>query len=99
MSWVHRIALRFTTPLWLLERGRDYWRRAHSTGRWDAEGRQGWIRGTLHEFGVVDAGYCDSLRAWLTRACKMTGASRVHIVERTCRARNGGDVCIFEGTW
>ncbi len=98
MSWVHRIALRFTSPLWLLERGRDYWSRAHNTGRWVAEGRKGWIRGTLHDFGVIDAGYCDSLTAWLERSCRMTGASRVHVAERTCRAR-GGDVCVFEGTW
>lgn len=98
MSWVHRIALRFTTPLWLLERGRDYWRRAHNTGWWETEGRKGWIRGTLHDFAIVDAGYCDSLRTWLRRASAMTGASRVHVVERTCRAR-GADVCIFEGTY
>ena len=69
VSWVHRIALRFTSPQWLLERGADYWSRAHSTGRWEIEGRKGWMRGTLHDFGVVDAGYCDSLRAWLLRAC------------------------------
>jgi hypothetical protein len=99
MSWMHRIALRFTSPLWLLERGAEYWKRAHSTGSWHAEGRKGWVRGTLRDFGVVDAGYCDSLRTWIRRTCLMTGASRTHVVERTCRARGGGDVCIFEGTW
>jgi hypothetical protein len=98
MSWMHRIALRFTSPLWMLERGAAYWRRAHSTGRWDIDGRKGWLRGTLHDFGVVDAGYCDSLRTWLLRACLMTGASRMFIAERSCRAR-GADVCMFEGTW
>ncbi len=98
MSWMHRVALRFTSPLWLLEHGAAYWRRAHNTGRWDVEGRKGWMRGTLHDFGVVDAGYCDSLRAWLQRACLMTGASRTFIAERSCRAR-GGDACVFEGTW
>ena len=98
MSWMHRIALRFTTPLWMLEHGTAYWRRAHTTGRWEVEGRKGWVRGTLHDFGVVDAGYCDSLRAWILRTCLMTGASRTFVAERTCRAR-GGDVCVFEGTW
>ncbi|MDB4970306.1 MAG: hypothetical protein JWN44_5995 [Myxococcales bacterium] len=100
MSWVHRVALRFTSPLWMLERGRDYWKRAHNTGRWDAEGRTGWIRGTLHEFGVVDAGYCDSLVAWLRRSCMMTGAGKVFVVERQCRARTpGATSCVFEGNW
>lgn len=99
VSWVHRVALRFTTPLWLLERGAAYWRRAHSTGSWEVEGRRGWLRGTLRDFGVVDAGYCDSLRAWILRSCRMTGASRMFVVERTCRARGGGDACVFEGTW
>jgi hypothetical protein len=98
VSWMHRVALRFTSPLWLLERGAAYWRRAHSTGRWEIEGHKGWVRGTLRDFGVVDAAYCDSLRAWLQRACLMTGASRMFVAERTCRAR-GGEVCTFEGTW
>jgi hypothetical protein len=99
MSWIHRVALRFSSPLWLLEQGAAYWHRAHTTGRWQTEGRKGWLRGTLRDFGVVDAGYCDSLRAWLQRACMMTGAGRMHIVERNCRARGGGDACVFEGTW
>ena len=105
MSWVHRVALRFTSPLWLLERGAEYWGRAHDTGRWEVEGRTGFIRGTLRDFGIVDGGYCDSLRAWLTRACSMTGAGRVYVVERQCRARAAPDAvgsvdgCIFEGTW
>jgi hypothetical protein len=98
VSWMHRVALRFTSPQWLLERGAEYWSRSHSTGRWEVVGRKGWMRGTLHDFGVVDAGYCDSLRAWVLRACLMTGASRSFLAERTCRAR-GGDVCVFEGTW
>ena len=98
MSWMHRVALRFTTPLWLLEHGTAYWRRAHTTGRWEVEGRKGWVRGTLRDFAVVDGGYCDSLRAWIHRACLMTGASRTFVAERSCRAR-GADACIFEGTW
>ena len=99
MTWVHRVALRFTSPLWMLERGRDYWKRAHNTGRWEAEGRTGWIRGTLYDFGVVDAGYCASLVTWLRRSCMMTGAGKVFVAERQCRARDDADCCVFEGTW
>ncbi len=98
MSWMHRAALRFTSPLWLLERGAGHWKRAHTTGHWKIEGRKGWLRGTLRDFGIVDAGYCDSLRTWLQRACVMTGASRTFIAERACRA-HGSPACVFEGTW
>jgi hypothetical protein len=98
VSWMHRIALRFSSPLWLLQHGAAYWKRAHTTGHWTVEGRKGWVRGELHDFGVVDAGYCDSLRTWILRACLMTGASRTFVAERQCRAR-GDDVCVFEGTW
>jgi len=98
VSWMHRVALRFTSPLWLLERGADYWKRAHTSGRWEIDGRKGWLRGTLRDFGVVDAGYCDSLRTWMLRACLMTGASRMFIAERDCSAR-GAEACVFEGTW
>jgi hypothetical protein len=98
MSWMHRIALRFKTPLWLMERGAAFWRDAHTTGRWVIDGRKGWLRGELHEFGVVDAAYCESLRAWILHSCLMTGASRMFVAERACRAR-GAEACVFEGTW
>ena len=98
LSWVHRVALRFSSPLWLLERGAAYWRSAHTTGRWEVEGHRGWMRGTLHDFAVVDGNYCASLRTWILRGCLMTGASRTFVAERTCRAR-GSDACVFEGTW
>jgi hypothetical protein len=38
------------------------------------------------------------LRAWIHRACLMTGASRTFVAERACRAR-GAEACVFEGTW
>jgi hypothetical protein len=98
MSWVHRVALRFTSPLWMLEHGASYWKRSHSTGRWQIEGRKGFVRGALSDFGVVDANYCACLRAWILRACLMTGASRTFVAERACRA-HGAAACVFEGTW
>jgi hypothetical protein len=98
MSWVHRVALRFTSPMWLMEHGADYWRQMHNTGAWHTEGHKGWIRGTLRDFGVVDGEFCDSLRAWLQRACIMTGAGKAFVLERECRA-DGAPACIFEGTW
>jgi hypothetical protein len=100
VNWVHRAVLRFTSPMFLMERGADVWRKAHSTGSWTIEGGPLWLRGELRDFGVVDAGYCDSLRMWLTRACMMTGAAKIQIFERRCRARDAGaQACVFEGTW
>jgi hypothetical protein len=101
VNWVHRAVLRFTSPMFLLERGADVWRKSHSTGNWTIEGgRPRWLRGELRDFGVVDAGYCDSLRTWLTRACMMTGAAKIQIFERRCRARDANAAgCVFEGTW
>jgi hypothetical protein len=39
------------------------------------------------------------LRAWLQRACHMTGADKLVIAETRCRDRDGADACVFEGSW
>jgi hypothetical protein len=95
---VFRFALRFTSPLWLMERGAKEWRRAHDTGHWDVEGRDGYLRGTLHDFGVVHVGQCRSLTAWFNRAARMTGVKRLVVAHSRCRALGGG-TCVFEGEW
>jgi hypothetical protein len=100
LRWVHRVILRFTSPLWMLERADEVWNKAHTTGRWEIAGSaaQRTMRGTLYDFGVVDKGYCDSLRGWITRACLMTGTHRIAVLETSCRAR-GAAGCTFEGRW
>jgi hypothetical protein len=98
LKWMHRVVLRFTSPVWLLERGREVWQRSHDTGRWDIQSQEQWLRGTLHDFAGSSVPYCASLRGWLTRTCQMTGAHQVRVVETACRA-TGGAACVFEGTW
>jgi hypothetical protein len=98
LKWVHRVVLRFTSPVWLLERGRDVWARSHTTGRWEIESKDRWLRGRLYDFAGSSLAYCASLRTWLTRSCQMTGAQAIHITEPECRAR-GARACVFEGGW
>jgi hypothetical protein len=99
IHWVFRFALRFTSPLWLVERGAKEWCRAHDTGRWEvsAVGDHG-LRGTLYEFGIVHEGQCRSLTSWFTRACQMTGERRARVEHPICRAR-GAKLCVFQGEW
>jgi len=98
IKWVLRIVLKFTSPVWVLERGADMWRQMHNTGTWEIVGHTRWLRGTLRDFAVVNKGYCASLRAWLTRAGQHTGATSLQVVERECRTR-GAAACVFEGHW
>jgi len=98
LKWVHRVVLRFTSPIWLLERGRDVWDRSHNTGRWEIEHKDAWMRGRLHGFAGSSVAYCSSLCAWLTRACQMTGAQAIRIVENACVAK-GAPFCEYEGRW
>jgi hypothetical protein len=98
LKWVHRLVLRFTSPIWLLERGRDVWERSHDTGRWEIESEGQWMRGRLYDFAGSSIAYCASLRTWLTRACQMTGAQTILINEPECRAK-GAKACVFEGSW
>lgn len=98
LKWVHRLVLRFTSPMWLLERGRDVWDRSHDTGRWEIVGKGNWMSGTLYDFAGASLAYCASLRTWLTRACQMTGAQSMFIKEMECKAK-GDRACVFDGTW
>lgn len=100
VKWVHRVVLRFTSPLWVLDRAGDVWKKAHTTGHWRIESdRAHHLRGSLYGFGVVDRAYCDSLLGWLQRALVMTGADKLDMAETRCRARDGADACVYEGTW
>jgi len=98
LHWVYRPLLRFTTPVWLIEQGANVWRKAHDTGTWTIESRAGWVRGTLKDFGLVHAGSCRSLTAWLQRACEMTAARKIRIWHPQCRV-DGASGCVFEGEW
>jgi hypothetical protein len=94
-----RWALRLTDPRGMLERASREWHKAHDTGRWCIEsGDPRRMRGTLFGFGVVHEGQCRALTAWITRACRMTGAPKVRVWHPHCRAHGDSD-CAFEGEW
>jgi hypothetical protein len=92
-----KVALRFTSPLYLLDRAGRMWRRFHDTGEWQVEGTATRMRGTLRHFAIVNASYCRVLAAWLHRAGEMTGV-RGEVIHPHCRAR-GADACVFVGHW
>jgi hypothetical protein len=93
----HKLLLRFTSPSFFLDRAGRLWSRSHDTGRWDVEGGDKRVRGTLRDFAIVDADYCRVLVAWIHRASQLTG-TRGQTVHRACRAR-GAEACVFEGWW
>lgn len=92
-----RVLLRFTSPAFFLDRAGRLWARSHDTGRWDVEGGNKRVRGTLRDFAVVDADYCKVLVAWIHRASELTG-THGQTVHRECRA-HGAKACVFEGWW
>jgi hypothetical protein len=93
-----RIALRFTSPMYLMDRSGRMWRRYHDTGEWEVWGEGKRLRGTLRGFAIVNAHYCRVLAAWFKRAFEMTGVAGSTVVHPVCRA-GGADGCTFEGWW
>jgi hypothetical protein len=98
LNFFLRFLLRFTSPVWILQRGADVWRRYHDTGEWEIVGFPHRIRGALRGFGIAHDGYCRSLVGWLRRACELTGAREVTVRHLECRTR-GAEACVFEGHW
>jgi hypothetical protein len=93
----HKLLLRFTSPIFFLDRAGRLWSRSHDTGVWEIEGGDKRVQGTLRDFAIVDADYCKVLVAWIHRASQLTG-TRGHTVHRACRA-HGAEACVFEGWW
>jgi len=92
-----KFILRFASPVFFLDRAGRMWNRSHDTGVWEIEGGDRRMRGTLREFAVVDADYCEVLVAWIHRASQLTG-TRGNTTHPACRAR-GAEACVFEGRW
>jgi hypothetical protein len=100
LNFIHRFLLRFTNPLWMMERGAKLWREYHNSGEWDIQ--QGAtphsIVGTLREFAVVSAPMCRTVVGFVRRAGQLTGAKQMQVTHPRCRAA-GAQVCVFEGVW
>jgi hypothetical protein len=99
LTRLHRFVMKFTSPDWIIDRGTRIWHDFHDTGHWTVEeAREGYMRGRLQDFGVVDSLYCRVLSAWLTRMGKATGALHMEIKHPRCRA-DGAAACVWEGRW
>lgn len=99
-NFVHRFVLRFTSPMWMMERGARMWRDIHSSGRLVVEPgpRPQTMVGTLHDMELVNRSLCRLLAAFFTRAGQLTGAREHRVTHTRCRAE-GASACVFEGVW
>lgn len=92
-----RFALQLTTPLGVVERAGDPWRKVHSAGNWTIDGDKYHVVAQLDGFPTT-AGYCRLLTAYFHRLFELTGARNVVLEHPTCVARGNG-ACRFEGRW
>jgi hypothetical protein len=99
LNFIHRFLLRFTSPIWMMERGAKLWSDYHNTGEWTIE--QGptphSLVGTLRDF-ALSGPVCRTVVGFVRRAGQMTGAKNMRVEHRKCCA-TGAKVCVFEGGW
>ncbi len=93
-----RFILRFSNPGWLFDRGIKVWRGTHSSGTWELERGERYVRGALSNFAILNPRYCKVLAGWFRRAALMTGAKSVKIEHPQCRCK-GAPACSFELSW
>jgi hypothetical protein len=93
-----RYLARINSPEWVLHKSARLWRQYHSTGDWELSYQPGLARGTLRNFGVASAGYCDVMVGWLERAFEMAGARDVSVQHTSCRS-TGDEACVFLASW
>ncbi len=99
LNTVLKLFLRFSSPLWLVERATSVWGRYHDTGQWRIEQADGnRIVGELHGFEVGDPAFCARLRGWLQGAVELTGGQHAVVTETRCVCR-GDDCCAFSLGW
>ena len=100
LTFIHRFLLKFTSPMWLLDRGARLWSEYHNTGKWKIEKgpTPKSLRGELEEFGIVRATFCRALTAWIARAGELTGAKDIVVAHTRCRS-TASRACVWEGHW
>lgn len=92
-----RFALQLSTPMGVLARASDAWRKVHSAGSWTVEGESGRTDARLTGFPTT-AGYCRLLTAYFQRLFELTGAREVVMEHPRCVGR-GDAYCGFMGRW
>lgn len=100
LTFIHRFLMKFTSPLWIMERGAKLWREYHNSGNWKIEHgpTPHSLVGTLSEFAIVAAPMCRTVVGFVRRAGQLTGAKNMRVEHKRCRA-TGAQVCVFEGDW
>jgi hypothetical protein len=99
MNTVLKVFLRFTSPVWLIDKTTRVWDRYHDSGRWEVKSlAPNRMVGELHDFAVRDPAFCARLRGWLHGAVEMTGGTNPTINETRCVCRGDGH-CVFALTW
>jgi hypothetical protein len=100
LNFVHRFLLRFTSPLWILQKGAKLWSQYHNNGHWIIEAGPGprELSGSLHDFALVRPTFCKTMIGWLRRAGQLTGAKTMSIDHPHCRV-HGAPACVFHGKW
>lgn len=99
LTTIHQFFLRFANANVVVEGTSKYWRRFHDTGVWETErlGERGAIA-KLRDWGVVDAGLCAELGAYLGRALELCGCRDLVMEHPLCRVR-GDAHCEFRSRW
>lgn len=99
LTTIHQFFLRMMNPNIVIEQMGKYWSRFHDTGEWATTrvGDQAAIA-TLSDWGVVDAGLCRELQAYLQRLLELCGCHDVTMDHPLCRTR-GRAACEFRARW
>ena len=100
LNFIHRFLLKFTNPLWILDKGAKLWSEYYNSGRWTIVrgGEQRSLTGTLYDFAIVSVRQCRMMAAFVRRAGQLTGASKIKVDHPQCRAR-GSPACVFTAAW
>ena len=99
LTTLHRVFFRFANPIYVLEKSTQYWSRFHDRGEWRIArpGSQSAVA-ELVGAGIVDAIFCETLLAYITRLFELVGARQPRWSHTKCRA-NGAESCVFVGEW
>jgi hypothetical protein len=99
LTTLHRVFFRFASPIYVLEKSTQYWSRFHDRGKWRiARPRPYSAVAELVGAGIVDAIFCETLLAYITRLFELVGARQPRWSHTKCRA-NGAENCVFAGEW
>jgi hypothetical protein len=100
LNFIHRFLLKFTSPLWILDKGAKMWSEFYNSGKWSiVRGTQPKsLVGTLENFAIVSVRQCRMVTAFVRKAGELTGAHKIKVEHPQCRAR-GSSVCVFTAAW